>query len=84
LRTAMVLDLFEGCELVMNGESWQVERLEPYWGKVALRPGGDPVGPLRQTTISALMRHCDCRVSTRSAPRIAADGRGGSRPLGKT
>ncbi len=72
----MVLDLFEGCELVMNGESWQVERLEPYWGKVALRPGGDPVGPLRQTTISALMRHRDCRVSTRSAPRIAAAGRG--------
>jgi hypothetical protein len=39
----MVLDLFEGCELVINGESWRVERLEPYWGKVALRPGGDPV-----------------------------------------
>jgi len=44
----MVLDLVEGCELVMNGESWQVERLEPYWGKIVLRPVGDPGGPVRQ------------------------------------
>lgn len=50
----MVLDLLEGCELVINGESWRVERLEPYWGKVILRPPGDPGGQVRQTTTAAL------------------------------
>src|SRR5260370_28411477 len=76
MSTAMVLDLSEGCELVMNGESWQVERLEPYWGRVMLRPAGEPGGQMRQTTIAALMRHRDCRVSSRSASRIPAAGRG--------
>jgi hypothetical protein len=72
----MVLDLAEGCELVMNGESWQVERLEPSWGKVVLRPVGDPSGQVLQTTIAALMHHRDCRVSTRSMPGLPAAGRG--------
>ena len=33
MSTAMVLELSEGCELVIDGEPWQVERLEPYWGR---------------------------------------------------
>ena len=36
MSTALVLDLIEGCELVMNGPAVAVERLEPYWGKVVL------------------------------------------------
>src|SRR5260370_9579848 len=60
----------------MKGESWQVERLEAYWGRVMLRPAGEPGGQMRQTTIAALMRHRDCRVSSRSASRIPAAGRG--------
>lgn len=44
MSTALVLDLIEGCELVMNGQPWRVERLEPYWGKVVLRPPAAPAG----------------------------------------
>lgn len=76
MSTALVLDLLEGCELVMNGQPWRVERLEPYWGKVVLRPAGDPGGQVRQTTIAALMHHRDCRVPTRSMPGVPAAGRG--------
>jgi len=76
VSTALVLDLIEGCELVMNGQPWRVERLEPYWGKVVLRPAGDPGGQVRQATIAALMHHRDCRVSTRSMPEVPAAGRG--------
>ena len=42
MSTAMVLELSEGCELVIDGEPWQVERLEPYWGKVTLRRATAP------------------------------------------
>ena len=76
MSTALVLDLIEGCELVMNGQPWRVERLEPYWGKVVLRPAGDPGGQVRQITIAALMHHRDCRVSTRSMHEVPAAGRG--------
>src|SRR5260370_35722967 len=41
-----------------------------------LRGGGDAGGQMGQTTIAALMRHRDCRVSSRSASRIPAAGRG--------
>jgi len=54
MSTAMVLELSEGCELVIDGESWRVERLEPYWGKVMLRSADGTGGRERQTTIAAL------------------------------
>ena len=75
MSAAMVLELSEGCELVIDGESWRVEKLEPYWGRVALRSddGGD--GRQRQTSIAALMRHRDCRASSRSSQRAAGRGR---------
>lgn len=72
----MVLDLIGGCGLVMNGQPWRAERLEPYWGKVMLRPAGDPGGQVRQTTIAALMHHRDCRVPARTMPGVPAAGRG--------
>lgn len=72
----MVLELSEGCELVIDGEPWQVERLEPYWGKVTLRSGAGAAGRReRQTTVAALMHHRDCRVSSRSSPRASGRGR---------
>jgi transposase InsO family protein len=75
MSTAMVLELSEGCELVIDGESWRVERLEPYWGKVMLRSADGTGGRERQTTIAALMRHRDCWVSTRSSQRASERGR---------
>ncbi|MBB5778701.1 hypothetical protein [Nonomuraea jabiensis] len=72
----MTLELAEGRELIMDGESWQVERLEPYWGKMMLRAVGRSDGRTRQTTIAALMRHQDCRVSATSLPRLPAAARG--------
>ena len=72
----MVLELSEGCELVIDGEPWRVERLEPYWGKVTLRSGDGAAGRReRQTTVAALMHHRDCRVSSRSSPRASGRGR---------
>src|SRR5260370_8934887 len=67
----------------MKGERGQGEGLEPYWGRVMLRPAGEPGGQMRQTTIAALMRHRDCRVSSRSASRIPAAGRGRQPPAWK-
>jgi hypothetical protein len=32
MSAAIVLELSEGCELVIDGEPWRVEKLEPYWG----------------------------------------------------
>jgi hypothetical protein len=66
--TVRALELFEGCDLVIDGEPWRVERLEPYWGKVILRSADGP-GRQRQTTLAALMRHRDCRVLTRTSER---------------
>jgi hypothetical protein len=72
----MVLELSEGCELVIDGEPWQVERLEPYWGRVTLRSGDGAAGRReRQTTVAALMHHRDCRLSSRSSPRASGRGR---------
>ena len=81
MSAAMVLELSEGCELVIDGESWRVEKLEPYWGNVTLRSddGGD--ARQRQTSIAALMRHRDCRASSRSSQRAA--GRGASLSRGR-
>jgi len=75
MSTAMVLELSEGCELVIDGEPWRVEKLEPYWGSVTLRSDDGDGGRQRQTSIAALMRHRDCRVSSRSSPRAAGRGR---------
>ncbi|MEU6718367.1 transposase [Nonomuraea sp. NPDC046802] len=71
-----MLEVFEGCELIVNGHGWRVEQLEPYCGKVVLRPVGEPGGPARHTTLRALMHHPDCRTSTRSLPQVPASGRG--------
>ena len=75
MSTATVLELSEGCELVIDGEPWQVERLEPYWGKVTLRSGDAAGRRERQTTVAALMHHRDCRVSSRSSQRASERGR---------
>jgi hypothetical protein len=75
MSAAMVLELSEGCELVIDGEPWRVEKLEPYWGSVTLRSDDGDGGRQRQTSIAALMRHRDCRVSSRSSPRAAGRGR---------
>jgi len=75
MNAAMVLELSEGCELVIDGEPWTVERLEPYWGSVTLRSGDGPGGRRRQTRLAALMQHRDCRVSSRSSPRASGRGR---------
>ena len=42
MSASMVLELSEGCELVIDGEPWTVEKLEPYWGSVTLRSGDGP------------------------------------------
>jgi hypothetical protein len=68
-----VLDLFEGCELIIDGDVWTVVGVEPQCGKVVLRREG---GESSQTTIRALMHHRDCRQSTRSRPDLPAADRG--------
>lgn len=75
MSAAMVLELSEGCELVIDGEPWLVEKLEPYWGSVTLRSGGSAGGRRRQARIATLMRHRDCRVSSRSSSRASGRGR---------
>jgi hypothetical protein len=75
VSAAMVLELSEGRELVIDGEPWTVEKLEPYWGSVTLRSGGDPGGRRKKTALSALMQHRDCRVSARTSPRAWGRGR---------
>jgi hypothetical protein len=71
------LDLFEGCELIVDGVPWTVERLEPHCGTVVLRGAGSgPEQQSRLTTVRALMHHRDCRPSTRSRPDAPAANRG--------
>lgn len=81
----MMLELVEGCELVVDGESWWVQRLEPYWGRVVLRSEREAEGGrVRQTTIAALMRHRDCRVSTRRSPLLQRRAGAASPAYGRT
>jgi hypothetical protein len=70
-----MLELSEGCELVIDGEPWMVEKLEPYWGSVTLRSADGPGGRRKKTRLAVLMRHRDCRASSSSSPRSSGRGR---------
>ncbi len=71
----MMLELAEGCGLVIDGEPWTVEKLEPYWGSVTLRSGDGPGGRRKKTRLAVLMHHRDCRASSSSSPRSSGRGR---------
>ena len=73
----MVLELSEGCELVIDGEPWTVEKLEPYWGRVTLRSGDGPGGRRRQTRLAV-----SCIIGTAgSRPARRRGHRGGNASL---
>lgn len=81
MSMAGVLELFEGCELIVDGAPWTVALLEPYCGRVVLRGGDGPEPAERHTTVRALMHHRDCRPSARSLPGMPAAGRGRQPPV---
>ena len=62
MSAAMMLELSEGCELVIDGEPWTVEKLEPYWGSVTLRSGRRlPLAPCRQGQLDPMTTRMQSR-----------------------